>query len=198
MFGASTTMVVDTVWFGVTLCVRAVADPTVGYAAHEARTHNSNSPAVAKTAIVGHERQNKIMAQFDQAHKDAIQESHRQNKAVRRYLEMLEQDNAPRPKPVDVDGLRGQLAGIDQEIAAEASTVKKLDLVQKRQNVQSKIDAASVQDDTVDDQTRREIEDQFVKMAAGYGQRKGISYKAWREVGVPVQTLKAAGLTYRS
>ena len=35
----------------------------------------------------------------------------------------------------------------------------------------------------------------FVKSAKGYGERKGISYAAWREVGVSAATLKAAGIS---
>ena len=31
--------------------------------------------------------------------------------------------------------------------------------------------------------------------AKGYSERKGISYAAWREAGVPAATLKAAGIS---
>jgi hypothetical protein len=34
-----------------------------------------------------------------------------------------------------------------------------------------------------------------VEYAASYGARKGITYAAWREVGVPVSVLKAAGIS---
>ena len=39
-----------------------------------------------------------------------------------------------------------------------------------------------------------EEERAFVEAAAPYGERKGISYKAWREVGVPAAVLKRAGI----
>jgi hypothetical protein len=39
-----------------------------------------------------------------------------------------------------------------------------------------------------------ELEQDFVKAAAGYSERKGISYAAWRELGVSAATLKAAGI----
>lgn len=35
----------------------------------------------------------------------------------------------------------------------------------------------------------------FVKYAAAYGKRKGISYAAWRQTGVSAQDLKAAGIS---
>ena len=39
------------------------------------------------------------------------------------------------------------------------------------------------------------LESSFVKVAKGYGERKGISYGAWRAVGVSAATLKKAGIT---
>ena len=38
------------------------------------------------------------------------------------------------------------------------------------------------------------LETDFVAVAKPYAQRKGISYEAWREAGVPAATLKAAGI----
>ena len=36
---------------------------------------------------------------------------------------------------------------------------------------------------------------EFVKVAKSYGQRTGVSYGAWRAVGVPAAVLAAAGIT---
>jgi hypothetical protein len=49
--------------------------------------------------------------------------------------------------------------------------------------------------DTTVDLTSLEAE--FVAAARPSGERKGISYDAWRELGVPATTLKAAGITRR-
>ena len=38
------------------------------------------------------------------------------------------------------------------------------------------------------------LETDFTAHAANYSTRKGISYQAWRELGVPAATLKAAGI----
>ena len=38
------------------------------------------------------------------------------------------------------------------------------------------------------------VEDAFVQVAKSYGERQGISYNAWREVGVPAPVLKRAGI----
>lgn len=39
------------------------------------------------------------------------------------------------------------------------------------------------------------LEQDFIKVAAEYGRRKGISYAAWREVGVAPAVLKEAGIS---
>jgi hypothetical protein len=38
------------------------------------------------------------------------------------------------------------------------------------------------------------LEREFAKVAQAYSQRKGISYAAWRELGVPADVLKRAGI----
>ena len=39
------------------------------------------------------------------------------------------------------------------------------------------------------------LEKAFVKHAKAYSDSKGISYAAWREIGVTPEVLKAAGIT---
>jgi hypothetical protein len=46
-------------------------------------------------------------------------------------------------------------------------------------------------------QDKNELQDaeaEFIENAKEYSERKGISYKAWREAGVPANVLKQAGL----
>ena len=40
----------------------------------------------------------------------------------------------------------------------------------------------------------QDLENDFVRVAKSFSERKGISYKAWREVGVPARVLKLAGI----
>lgn len=40
-----------------------------------------------------------------------------------------------------------------------------------------------------------ELEDDFVGAAADYGSRRGLTYAAWREAGVPPAVLRRAGIT---
>ena len=39
------------------------------------------------------------------------------------------------------------------------------------------------------------LESDFVKTASKYAARQGISYAAWRELGVPADVLKKAGIS---
>lgn len=39
------------------------------------------------------------------------------------------------------------------------------------------------------------MEDEFVKVAARYGERKGITYTAWRELGIPPAVLARADIS---
>jgi hypothetical protein len=41
---------------------------------------------------------------------------------------------------------------------------------------------------------RRVLTGRFVEVAASFSQRRGIDYGTWREVGVPADVLRAAGL----
>ncbi len=39
-----------------------------------------------------------------------------------------------------------------------------------------------------------ELEKDFVKVAKGYGDRRGIEYSTWRAMGIEASVLKAAGI----
>ena len=59
---------------------------------------------------------------------------------------------------------------------------ERLDLLQERGTMGQTVDLSG-------------LEDGFVGSAKAYGDRKGISYAAWRELGVPPAVLKRAGIT---
>lgn len=61
-------------------------------------------------------------------------------------------------------------------------------MVQERINLQKAIEAAEQNVDM------NELESSFIDIAVSYSERKGISYQAWREVGVPPKVLQAAGI----
>lgn len=121
------------------------------------------------------------------AHKAALAEGRAQGRAVRRYLEALDAHRPRRGRKRTAESVRRRLDAIEVEIAT-ADPLKRLQLVQERLDLQRELQASET---TVD---LAALEQDFVAAAKGYSERKGISYQAWRELGVPAATLKAAGI----
>ena len=122
------------------------------------------------------------------AHKAALAEGRAQGRAVRLYLEALESSRPKRGRKRTRDSVAKRLAAVEAQLES-ADAVKRLQLSQERLDLQAELDQ---EEETVD---LAGIEAEFVAAAKGYSQRKGISYTAWREAGVPASTLKAAGIT---
>src|ERR687897_71876 len=121
-------------------------------------------------------------------HKAALAEGRDQGRAVRRYLEALEANKPKRGRKRSPDSMKKRLAAVEDEIAA-ADPLKRLHLVQERLDLQASLEASKA---TVDIEG---LEKEFVEAAATYSQRKGISYSAWRELGVPSSVLDRAGIS---
>ena len=109
--------------------------------------------------------------------------------AIREYLKALEQNAPRRGRKRTPDGIRHQLASVATEMEG-ATVTRQLDLVQQRINLEDELEALE-QAGSID---LSALEANFVDHAAAYGGRRGISYAAWREVGVSTATLKAAGI----
>lgn len=127
-----------------------------------------------------------------QEHKAALAEGRAQGRAVRRYLEALDAHKPKRGRKRTPESMQSRLERLDTEIET-ADPLKRLQLVQERIDLQAELAAArAAAESTVDLDA---LEAEFVQAAKGYSQRKGISYAAWRELGVSAATLKAAGVT---
>ena len=109
--------------------------------------------------------------------------------AIREYLKALEQNAPRRGRKRTPDGIQRQLASVAAEMDGVTVT-RQLDLVQQRINLEAELEALK-QAGSID---LSALEANFVDHAAAYGGRRGISYAAWREVGVSAATLKAAGI----
>ncbi|MGC1511600.1 MAG: hypothetical protein WA797_01615 [Acidimicrobiales bacterium] len=70
-----------------------------------------------------------------------------------------------------------------------ADPLTRLHLIQERTDLNAAMAGA---ESTVDIAA---IESDFVAVAKTYGQRKGIDYATWRELGVPRAVLQKAGIT---
>lgn len=123
------------------------------------------------------------------AHKAALAQGRTQGRAVRVYLEALDASRPKRGRKRTAESIKARLAKVEAEIP-DAAPVQRLQLVQERMDLEAELAAASAP--TVDLEA---LEKEFVDAAKGYSERKGISYAAWREAGVPAATLKAAGIS---
>jgi hypothetical protein len=121
-------------------------------------------------------------------HKAALAEGRDQGRAVRRYLEALEAHKPRRGRKRTPDSMKKRLAAVETEIAT-ADPLKRLHLVQERNELTTALTASESKVDL------GQLEKEFVKAARPYGDRKGISYSAWREVGVPASVLERAGIS---
>lgn len=120
-------------------------------------------------------------------HKAALAEGRDQGRAVRRYLEALDANKPRRGRKRSPESLKKRLDAIETEIAS-ADPLKRVHLVQERSDLQQALETSASNVD-ID-----ELESDFVKAAAPYSERKGITYSTWREVGVPAAVLEKAGI----
>ena len=109
--------------------------------------------------------------------------------AVRDYLKALEQNAPRRGRRRTPESVERQLAVLEGEMEG-ASVTKRLGLIQQRIDLEADLEALQ-QAESVD---LSALEAGFATHAAAYGGRRGISYAAWREVGVSSATLKSAGI----
>ena len=109
--------------------------------------------------------------------------------AVRDYLKALEQNAPRRGRRRTPESVERQLAMLEDELEG-ASVTKRLDLIQQRIDLEADLETLQ-QAGSVD---LSALEAGFATHAAAYGGRRGISYAAWREIGVSSATLKSAGI----
>jgi hypothetical protein len=121
------------------------------------------------------------------AHKEALALGREQGRAVRHYLEALEAHRPKRGRKRTPETIGKRLGDIEAKLAG-ADPLSRLQLVQERMDLQAEL---SVKTEKVD---LSELERAFVAVARQYGERKGISYNAWREAGVDAAVLKRAGI----
>lgn len=93
-----------------------------------------------------------------------------------------------RGRRVTRESLEGQIQRNAEQLASTTSTVDRLLLVQKGLDLTDRLERLDAEDSFED------MESDFVTCAASYAKRKGISYAAWREIGVTPEVLQRAGI----
>lgn len=122
-------------------------------------------------------------------HKAALAQGREEGRHVRRYLEALEQHRPRRGRKRTPESVKRRLETVRRELdSEETDALSRLHLLQE----QADLEAELARSDDADELAR--LEQAFVKIAAGYGQRKGISYATWRAAGVSPEVLARAGI----
>jgi hypothetical protein len=105
--------------------------------------------------------------------------------AVAAYLTALRAPKVPARSRANLERRRTK---IEQWIAEESSPVRQVELIQQRLDIDA-------QPAHIDQAARlSELEEAFVKVAASWAKRSGVSAAALREVGVPARVLRRAAL----
>jgi hypothetical protein len=120
-------------------------------------------------------------------HKQALAVGREDSRAVRQYLEALQSHKPKRGRKRTSESVRARLDQIERRLPS-ADPLTRVHLVQERLNLQSELAA---KDDGVD---LASLEDGFVKAARRYGERKHLTYSAWRAAGVDAAVLRRAGI----
>ena len=120
-------------------------------------------------------------------HKAALALGRTEGRVVREYLEAL-RANKPTPgRKRTAESIGRRLAAIERELP-DADPVNELRLVQERIDLQAELAAFGQRVDMA------ACEAAFVGVAKSYSERTGVSYAAWRAVGVAPAVLKLAGV----
>ena len=124
---------------------------------------------------------------MDDEHKAALAQGRSESRKISAYLKHLDAEKVrgPRPNPEKIEA---ELAELNAAIG-DAPPMKRIAMIQRRLDL---TDRLSKLGEPVEDGAA--LEAGFVEAAGGYSSRKRISYAAWREIGVPAQVLRAAGI----
>jgi hypothetical protein len=122
------------------------------------------------------------------AHKRALAEGRELGRSVRNYLEALDQNRPKRGRKRTTESIKRRMDAITKQLAG-APPIQRLQLVQERMDLKAELGQLGAKVDM------SALEREFAKVARSYSERKGISYAAWRELGVPADVLKRAGIT---
>lgn len=102
-----------------------------------------------------------------------------ESQAVSAYLAAIAENG---PSIPDADKRMAEIEDAITRHRSEGNWLKVLDWTQKRVEAEATVALADLQAE-------------FIKVAASYSTRKGIEYRAWRELGVPATVLAQAGVT---
>lgn len=120
-------------------------------------------------------------------HKEALAIGRTESKVVRDYLDVLRANKPKRGRKRTADSIKARLAAIESELD-DCDPLSEVKLVQERMDLQTELENMGGGVDV------GALESDFVKVAKNYSARQGISYAAWRAVGIEPAVLQKAGI----
>jgi hypothetical protein len=124
---------------------------------------------------------------FGPQHKAAMAKGRTEARHVGAYLDALEANKPRRGRQRTPATIQKQLAQVQADLR-DATGMKKLELVARRIEFESALDAKRTRSDL------SELCRNFARSAASYAKRKGIPKQAFREAGVPAADVRDAGI----
>jgi replicative DNA helicase len=121
-------------------------------------------------------------------HKAKLAQGRNEARVVSRYLEAVAAGKGKRGRKRTPESISMHITRLAREIEV-ASPLRKLELTQKRFDLESERERLKARVDLAG------VERDFVKVAKSYAARTGITYGAFRELGVPADVLKRAGVS---
>jgi hypothetical protein len=121
------------------------------------------------------------------SHKEALAIGREQGRLVRRYIDALEANRPRRGRKRTLETVTRRLKEVERELET-AQGLDRVHLIQQRMDLKNEQSSKRAVVDMA------ELEAGFISAAAEYGRRKGITYAAWREAGVPSTVLSRAGI----
>jgi len=124
---------------------------------------------------------------MDANHKAKLAQGRADARAVKAYLEFLEDNRPKRGRRRTKESIGARLDVINTELAS-ASPLARLNLYQEQTDLQAELSAMEQKSDG------SELKAGFVEAAGRYARSKGIGKAAFKQMGIDAATLKAAGI----
>jgi hypothetical protein len=119
-------------------------------------------------------------------HKAALAQGRMEARSVKAYLNSL--GPKKRGRPVTKGSLQQKISDIDAKLESETNALRRLDLLQSKSEAEHTLQTLGTEFDD------ERLTAEFVKHARAYSDRKGITYSTWRQIGVPADVLRKAGI----
>jgi phage-related minor tail protein len=121
-------------------------------------------------------------------HKAALASGRTQGKAIGEYLDAVAANKPKRGRKRTADSVKRQLEDVESKLTSASGTAR-VELAQRRRDLEVELAGMNASPDL------SKLEADFVQHAKEFATRKGVSYAAFREVGVPAEVLAKAGIS---